>query len=353
MHRWIVLTAFVFAIASHPVKVAAQDAVHVIPEFAFEGGDKLAEMKVGYATYGRLNDAKSNALLVTHGASGLRTSNAPLIGPGKAYDTDKYFVITVDAIGGGNSSQPKDGLGPKFPKYTIRDMVRAQHDLLTKGLGITHVLAIGGPSMGAAQGLEWGIHYPEFMDGLLLIVPASRSDRHVRAIFDAVEAAMKLDPKYQDGNYTTPPREGIIVGGMIYFPWLYSDEHLNTIADETAWVKTSRAFGTAWADTWDANSLASRYHAASRFDPSTPFGGDLGKALAQVKARTLIMPSMTDRTLPTYLARELYRGIKNATYVEIPSYLGHLAGGPANETSAEYVFVSAQIKKFLSELPAK
>ena len=133
MHRWIVLIAFVFAIASHPVKVAAQDAVHVIPEFTFEGGDKLAEMKVGYATYGRLNDAKSNALLVTHGASGLRTSNAPLIGPGKAYDTDKYFVITVDAIGGGNSSQPKDGLGPKFPKYTIRDMVRAQHDLLTKG----------------------------------------------------------------------------------------------------------------------------------------------------------------------------------------------------------------------------
>ena len=307
----------------------------MIPAFTFEGGDKLAEMKVGYATYGRLNDAKSNALLVTHGASGLRTSNAPLIGPGKAYDTDKYFVITVDAIGGGNSSQPKDGLGPKFPKYTIRDMVRAQHDLLTKGLGLTHVLAIGGPSMGAAQGLEWGIHYPEFMDGLLLIVPASRSDRHVRAIFDAVEAAMKLDPKYQDGNYTTPPREGIIVGGMIYFPWLYSDEHLNTITDETAWVKASRAFGTAWADTWDANSLASRYHAASRFDPSTPFGGDLGKALAQVKARTLIMPSMTDRTLPTYLARELYRGIKSATYVEIPSYLGHLAGGPANETSAE------------------
>ena len=90
-----------------------------------------------------------------------------------------------------------------------------------------------------------------------------------------------------------------------------------------------------------------------QIDPSTPFGGDLGKALAQVKAKTLIMPSMTDRTLPTYLARELYRGIKNATYVEIPSYLGHLAGGPANEASAEYVFVTAQIKKFLSELPAK
>ena len=353
MRALLAVTAFAAALVWHPIGAAAQDPVHVIPEFTFESGEKLAGMKVGYATQGKLNDAKSNAILVTHGASGIRTGNAPLIGPGKAYDTDKYFVITVDAIGGGNSSQPKDGLGPKFPKYTIRDMVRAQHDLLTKGLGLARVIAVGGPSMGAQQGLEWGIHYPDFMDGLLLIVPASRSDRHVRAIFDAVDAAIKLDPKYQDGNYTSQPRDGIIVGGMIYFPWLYSDEHLSTITDEAAWEKTSRAFGTAWANAWDANSLLSRYHAASRFDPSTPFGGDLGKALAQVKAKALIMPSMTDRTLPTYLARELYRGIKNVTYVEIPSYLGHLAGGPTNETSGEYVFVTAQIKKFLAELPAK
>jgi homoserine O-acetyltransferase/O-succinyltransferase len=344
------LCALLF-LAFAAAQAAAQDAVHVIPEFTFENGEKLANMRVGYATHGQLNAGKTNALLVTHGASGVRTSNAPLIGPGKAYDTDKYFVITVDAIGGGNSSQPKDGLGVRFPKYTIRDMVRAQHDLLTRGLGLSRLVAVGGPSMGAMQALEWGIHYPELMDGLLLIVPASKSDRHVRAIFDAVEVAIKLDHKYQNGAYTEQPRDGIILGGMIYFPWLYSDEQLATITDEAAWEKTSRAFGTAWANAWDANGLLSRYHAASRFDPSTPFGGDMAKALAQVKARTLIMPGMTDRTLPTYLARELYRGIRNASYVEIPSYLGHLAGGPSNEASAEYAFVTARIKGFLAELP--
>ncbi|HEX2474055.1 MAG TPA: alpha/beta fold hydrolase, partial [Lacipirellulaceae bacterium] len=237
MSFWLTVAALAAALTGHSIAVAAQDAVHVIAEFTFESGEKLAGMKVGYATHGKLNQAKSNAILVTHGASGVRTSNAALIGPGKAYDTDKYFVVTVDAIGGGNSSQPKDGLGPKFPKYTIRDMVRAQNDLLTNGLGLTHVVAVGGPSMGAQQALEWGIHYPDFMDGLLLIVPASRSDRHVRAIFDAVEAAIKLDPNYRDGNYTAPPRDGIILGGMIYFPWLYSDEHLSTITDDAAWEK--------------------------------------------------------------------------------------------------------------------
>src|SRR4051794_19867468 len=81
MHRWIVLSALVLAVASHSVKATAQDAVHVIAEFTFESGEKLVAMKVGYATHGRLNAAKSNAILVTHGASGLRTSNAPLIGP--------------------------------------------------------------------------------------------------------------------------------------------------------------------------------------------------------------------------------------------------------------------------------
>jgi homoserine O-acetyltransferase len=330
---------------------SAQDAVHMIREFTFESGEKLSDMKVGYATHGQLNANKTNAILVTHGASGVRTGNASLIGPGKAYDTDKYFVITVDAIGGGNSSQPKDGLGTKFPKYTIRDMVCAQHDLVTRGLGLSRLVAVGGPSMGAMQALEWGIHFPEFMDGLLLIVPASRSDRHVRAIFDAVEVAIKLDPKYQNGDYTEQPRDGIILGGMIYFPWLYSDEHIATIADEAAWEKAIRAFGTGWANAWDANSLLSRYHAGSRFDPSTPFGGDMAKALGQVRVKTLIMPGMTDRTLPTYLARELHRGIKNATYVEIPSYLGHVACCPTNEASAEYSFVTARIKGFLAELP--
>ena len=71
-------------------------------------------------------------------------------------------------------------------------------------------------------------------------MPASRSDRHVRAIFDAVEAAIKLDPNYRDGNYTAQPRDGIILGGMIYFPWLYSDEHLSTTTDDAAWEKASR-----------------------------------------------------------------------------------------------------------------
>lgn len=330
-----------------------EQGVHIIPAFTFESGARLAPMKVAFATQGQLDAGRGNAVLVQHGASGTGGFNAAYVGPGKAYDTDRYFVITVDSIGGGASSRPSDGLGPDFPEYTVGDMVRAQHDLLTTGLGLTHLLAVGGPSMGAMQSLEWGVRHPGFMDGLLLIVPASRSDRHVRAIFDVLSAAIRLDPKFRDGRYAVPPREGIVLAGMIYLPWIYSSDHLNGIDDESAWGAALRAFGEAWADSWDANDLISRYRAAGRFDPSLPFDGDMARALARVTARTLVMPADRDRTLPPYLAQEIHRGIADSIYVEIPSPLGHLACCSADEASFEYRFVAGHIRDFLASLTGR
>jgi homoserine O-acetyltransferase/O-succinyltransferase len=333
------------------LQAASEEAkLFTIANFTFENGQTLDNMKVAYDTYGELNAARDNAILVTHGASQGRSGYKIFIGPGKAFDTDKYFVIAVDAIGGGGSSKPADGLGAKFPAYTIRDMVRAQHQLLTQGLGLQRLVAVGGPSMGAFQALEWGINYPDFARGLLLIVPGARGDRHVQAIFDAVINTIKLDPKWNGGNYTENPVDGIIAAGTIYFPWLYSDEHLNTLVADESYQSAQRAFGTNWAKVWDARSLIYRYQATMYHDVSKPFGGDLAQALAKVKAKTLIMPGMTDRTLPTYMAREIYRGVKQSTYVEIPSYLGHLACCPAKEDTTEYVFVSDQIRRFLASI---
>ena len=116
---------------------AQTEGVHTIPEFTFESGKKLASMKVGYVTHGTLNADKSNAILVTHGTSGNRLGYNIYIGPGKAFDTQKYFVIAVDAIGGGNSSSPQNtGLGIDFPRYTIRDMVKAFEHLKQVLMGV-------------------------------------------------------------------------------------------------------------------------------------------------------------------------------------------------------------------------
>ena len=331
--------------------VAAQEPkLYTIARFAFENGGAVENMRVAYDTYGELNAARDNAILVTHGASQGRNGYKIFIGPNKAFDTRKYFVITVDAIGGGASSKPADGLGAAFPAYTIRDMVRAQHDMLTQGLGLQSLLAVGGPSMGSFQALEWGINYPDFAKGLLAIVPSARGDRHVQAIFDAVINTIKLDPKWNSGNYVENPVEGIVTAGMIYFPWLYSDEHLNTLVGDESYQKALRAFGTGWAKVWDARSLIYRYQATRDHDVGQPFGGNTLQALGKIKARTLIMPGMTDRTLPSYMGREIYRGVTNSVYVEIPSYLGHIACCPGAEDTAEYAFITDQIKRFLADL---
>ncbi len=346
----LVLVALVFAMGVVREGVAQEPKIFTIPLFTFENGKTLEGMKVAYDTYGELNAAKDNAILVVHGASQGRNGYKIFIGAGKAFDTNRYFVITVDAIGGGGSSKPADALGAAFPEYTIRDMVRAQHQLVTHGLGLTTLVAVGGPSMGSMQALEWGIHYPDFARGLLLIVPSAKSDRHVQAIFDAVVGTIKLDPKWSQGNYTENPVDGIVTAGMIYFPWLFSDEYLNTLTADDRFRNAQRAFGAGWAKTWDARSLLYRYQATMNHDVSQPYGGDMMAALRRVKAKTLIMPGMTDRTLPPYMGREIYRGVKDGIYVEIPSYLGHVACCPASEESAEYGFVSDQIKRFLAGL---
>ncbi len=329
---------------------AQQEGVYTIPSYKFEAGPQLENVKIGYVTYGKLNDAKSNAVLLVPGTSSGRHWADDYVGPGKMYDTDKYFFIGVDVIGGGNSTQPGDGLGVDFPRYTIRDMVRTEYELVTKGLGLTGLLAVAGPSMGSFQGVEWGINYPTFMKGLVLIVPAARSDPHFYAIVDAVVGMITLDPAYRDGRYDQNPTEGIKRAGMIYFPWLFSDEYLQMLKTPDQYQAALMAFGTGWSKVWDANALRIRYEASRNHDASAPFGGDMKAALGRVQAKTLLLTSQTDRTIPAYLSRELFAGVKNAQYVEIPTIRGHLGGAAPLKGSAEEAYMAAKIRPFLDGL---
>jgi homoserine O-acetyltransferase len=329
--------------------LAAEEGIYTVPQFSFENGGQLENMKVGYVTFGTLNAAKNNAILVVPGTSGGRHSSDNLIGPGKAFDTDKYFVIGVDPIGGGTSSSPKDGLGSDFPSYTIRDIVRAQHELVTKGLGLTSLVAVGGPSMGSFQGIEWGVTYSGFVESLILIVPAARCDRHCDAIMSGVEAMITLDPAWKNGRYTDNPVEGLRRAGLVYFPWLLSDEYLDGIKSDADFEKAKWTFGEGWAKVWDAQSMIYRYHASGWHDVSKPYGGDMKAALSRVTSAVLIMPSRTDRTVPGYLTQELVSGLKASTFAEIPSIKGHLACCQP-EGTPEYEFVSGKIKEFLAGL---
>jgi homoserine O-acetyltransferase/O-succinyltransferase len=325
----------------------AEPQIFNIYDFQFENGSVLPELRVAYETRGKLNAGRDNAILLVHGTSANRLAFDAIIGPGKTFDTDKNFVITVDAIGGGDSSSPKDGLGQDFPRYTIRDMMAAQHALVTRELELATLRAVGGSSMGSFVGLEWGIHHPEIVRSLILLVPSPKAEPNFQLTVDVMTSVVALDPEWQGGRYTHNPVEGLRLAGMLYYPWLVSAPYLDRLSPKRLAKEieeSAKSFGN-----WDANSLVLRYAASRAHDVSAPFGGDMAVALSQVTAPTLVLPSASDRLFGLDGARRIRDGVKQASYGEIPSDLGHRAGRPAPGTP-ETDFIDRQIRAFLARI---
>lgn len=192
-----------------------------IGDFHMENGAVLPAVKIAYETYGRLNEKKDNAVLVCHALTGNAhvsgTAGHPgwwdgLVGPEKWLDTDQYFVICSNVLGGCSGSTGPASLNPKtgrpyatsFPTVTIRDMVRAQKALLDQ-LGIPRLRCVIGGSMGGMQVLEWGILYPDFMDCLIPIATAARFSPMAIAYNHVAREAIMSDPAWQGGEYYPGP----------------------------------------------------------------------------------------------------------------------------------------------------
>jgi homoserine O-acetyltransferase/O-succinyltransferase len=338
--------AFALALCA-AVTAHAETQTFLAYDFEFENGSVLPELRVAYETQGSLNPGRDNAILLVHGTSGNRHAFDPVIGPGKTFDTDKYFVITVDAIGGGDSSSPKDGLGQDFPRYTIRDMMAAQHALVTRGLELATLRAVGGSSMGSFVSLEWGIHHPGMVRGLILLVPSPKTEANFQLTIDVMTSVIALDPQWEGGRYTHNPIRGLRLAGMLYYPWVVSAAYLDRIPAQRLaqeLEESARSYAR-----WDANSLVFRYAASRGHDVAAPFAGDMAAALSQIAAPTLILPSASDRLLGLAGARRIRDGVKHSSYAEIPSDLGHRAGCAAAETP-EGQFVDQQIRSFLAKI---
>jgi homoserine O-acetyltransferase len=253
----------------------AEPQIFNVYDFAFEDGSVLPELRVAYETHGKLDGGRDNAILLLHGTSGNRHSFDAMIGPGKTFDTNKNFVITVDAIGGGDSSSPKDGLGQDFPRYTIRDMMAAQHALVTRGLELTTLRAVGGSSMGSFEALEWGVHHPEMVRGLILLVPSPRAEANFQLTVDLMTSVIALDPDWQGGRYTRNPVEGLRLAGMVYYPWTVSAPYL----DRLLGVEGARRIRDGVKRASYAEIPSDLGHRAARPAPGTPEGEFLDRQI--------------------------------------------------------------------------
>src|SRR5262244_3048154 len=167
--------------------------LYKIGDLKLESGEVIKDFAISYVTHGKLNGKKSNAIRVVTAISGNHHRRDFRIGPGKALDTNKYFVVATDAIGNGLTTSPSNSTAQprmSFPRFLIRDMVESQRRLLVDHLGINHVVAVIGPSMGGMQTLQWGVSHPELMDSVVAMVPLARTPAWSVTVLEATRKAI-------------------------------------------------------------------------------------------------------------------------------------------------------------------
>ncbi len=278
-------------------------------DLKLESGQVIRDFKMTYITFGKLNADKSNAILSLHGQQGNRNSQTAWTRPGGAFDTNKYFVIQPDTLGVASvdpeatTSPTRSGLNMKFPRFNIRDMVNAEHRMLTECLGIKRLVAVAGSSMGGIETMQWAVSFPDFMAVAIPQTPMARGNRQGNFIWESVQQAIRLDPKWRDGDYPNddPPRAGIGVALQIQTVVGWSapgfEEAFATREQVHAFhaeqVK-SVANGVQARD-WVYRNWAIQTHDIGQ----TPgFKGDLAAAARSIKARVLMFPNCQDQLHP-------------------------------------------------------
>jgi homoserine O-acetyltransferase len=315
-------------------------------DLKLESGEAIRDFSISYVTHGTLNATKSNAILMVTAISGNHHRLDFMIGPGKALDPDKYFIICTDAIANGLTTSPSNSkVQPRmqFPKFVIRDMVESQYRLLKEKFGIDHVVAVVGPSMGGMQTLQWGVSHPDFMDALVAIVPLAKTPGWTVAVLEASRKAIMNDPAWKDGNYDAPPEKGVRLWRDILnllaarTPDMYSAQFKNGI-DVLPWMAEQE---NAAMKAFDANDWIYQTWAYERHDVgATPgFGGDTARALASIKAKTLILTGTKDLLNPEFEPQQAAKNIAGVRVVTISpgTVTGHASASGAGAADVEFL----------------
>ena len=346
----------------------------------FESGQSLAGFTLRYETYGRLNAAKDNVVVICHALSGDHhcagihaiTDRKPgwwnnLIGPGKAVDTNRFFVLCSNCLGGCQGSTGPSSINPatgrpygvNFPFVTIRDMVRAQKRLLDS-LGITSIYAVVGGSMGGMQALQWGIEYPKFVRRILGMATTARESAQGIGFNEVGRQAIMQDPGWNHGDYPKNggPRVGLAIARMMAHITYVSDASMDRkFGRKTVKPKVSaldsmeglpvapsispvsytfdmqfevesylRYQGESFINRFDANTYLYITRAIDHFDLAAAYGS-LEKAFEQVEAETLVVGFTSDWLFPPQQNRDIalamLRTGKRASYAELDTDLGH------------------------------
>lgn len=330
-----------------------------------DSGQTLGPFTLAYETYGTLNEQADNAVLILHALSGdshvaglyQPDDSKPgwwdiMVGPGKGIDTDKYFVICSNVLGGCSGSTGPASIDPatgrpyaaKFPMVTMGDMVRAQR-MLIRRLGIERLLAVVGGSMGGMQALTWAICYPGMVASVIALATTARHSALNIAFNEIARQAIMADPNWQNGNYYGGPKPelGLAVARMIGHVTYLSDQAMRNKFGRRLQDRESLSFdfdvnfqvesylrhqGRKFVERFDANSFLYLTRAVDYFDLAEQYGhGSMAAALAGITSQCLMVSFSSDWLYPTDMTREMVQAMKKnglaVNFCEIAADCGH------------------------------
>ncbi len=331
------------------------------PALPLDCGETLRDVQVAYESWGELDEDKANAILVLHAftgdahAAGLDHEGKPgwwanMIGPGKAFDTDKYYVLCANVLGGCKGTTGPSSIDPatgkpwglRFPGITIGDMVRLQQKLV-EHLGIRKLLAVSGGSMGGMQALQWAVDFPDLVEACIPIATTARHSAQQIAFNETGRQAIVADPDFNGGDFyqTNPPARGLAVARMVGHITYMSDESMREKFGRRLRDRESFSYGfdidfevesylryrgSQFVNRFDANSYLYITKAMDYFDllAGKP---NLGAALENANCRFLVISFTSDWLYPSYQSLEIANALRSrnhdVTYCELSSSYGH------------------------------
>lgn len=329
-------------------------------ELHLHKGGVLPAAQVAYRTYGTLSPSRDNAILFPTWFSSTHRNNEWLIGPGRALDTDRYFIVSANLFGNGLSSSPSNTPPPldrmRFPLVTVLDNVRAQKRLVTERFGIERLALVLGRSMGAQTAFQWGAEFPDSVARLLPLCGSAKTTPHNAVFLESVRATLTADAAWQDGEYSSPPEKGIRAVGRLYASWAMSQAFYR---EGLHWREGDKTLQEYLEKRWDPNFFRSDANdllamlatwQATDISDNERFKGDWPAALAAIRCTAIVMPSRTDLYFPPEDSAAAVRHMPRAELRVIESVWGHRAGSP-NSDPRDIAFIEKAIRDLL-ETPA-